>query len=59
VNEVVNLNRARKDKARRAAKATAAEKRVKFGQSKVEKAAAERERASISSVLDGAKLDSE
>jgi hypothetical protein len=36
--EIVNLNRARKDRARTAAKATAVENRAKFGRGKGEKA---------------------
>ncbi len=37
--EIVNLNRARKDKARAERKAKAAENRVRFGRSKSEKTA--------------------
>ena len=55
--ELINLNRARKTKARDAAKAKAAHNRAAFGQTKVERetqaAAAER----ISRELDGKKRE--
>ena len=59
MGEIINLNRARKGKARAGAKATAAENRVKFGRTKAEKADAEGERAAIARIVDGAKLDPE
>jgi Domain of unknown function (DUF4169) len=59
MSDVVNLNKARKAKARSAAKATAAENRAKFGASRKEKTASERERQKLDRVVDGAKLDPE
>jgi Tfp pilus assembly protein PilN len=57
--EIINLNRARKAKARIAAKATAVENRAKFGASRQDKAAAARERQALAKIIDGAKLDPE
>ena len=59
MSDIVNLNRARKAKARAGAKATAAENRVKFGRTKGEKKGEEAERAAIDRIVDGAKLDPE
>jgi hypothetical protein len=42
--DIVNLRRARKDKARAEKEAKAAENRIKFGRTKAEKQAAEAER---------------
>ncbi len=53
--EIVNLNRARKAKAREAADAEAAENRVKYGQSKAERARLAAENAKLRAVTDGAK----
>jgi hypothetical protein len=53
VAEVVNLNRARKDRARAADKAKAAENRVTFGRTKAEKRAAKVERERTDKALDG------
>ena len=56
MSEIVNLNRARKAKARAASRAQAAENRVRFGQTKAEKAVDAAERARALGVLDAAKL---
>jgi len=55
--EVVNLNRARKAKARAAAQAMAAANRVAFGRTGAEKRAARAEAERQARALDGAKLD--
>ena len=55
--EIVNLRRARKDKARRAAQAEAAENRAKFGRSKIDKALDERRRAEAERMLEGHRRD--
>ena len=55
--EVVNLNRARKAKARAAAQATAAVNRVAFGRTGAEKRGARAEVERQVRALDGAKLD--
>jgi hypothetical protein len=57
MGEVANLNKARKAKARGEAKATAVENRLKFGRTKAQRTAAERERAAIAEVVDGAKRE--
>ena len=57
MGEVVNLNRARKAKARGEAKASAAANRAVFGRSKGERAKAETERARADRLLDGAKRE--
>ena len=54
--EIVNLRRARKDKARVAKDARAADNRARFGRGKAEKRAAESERERAKSGLDGKKL---
>lgn len=51
--ELINLNRARKAKARAADKTTAAENRVRFGRTKAEKSAADLERVRAERRLDG------
>ena len=51
--EVVNLNKARKARARAAAKVQAVESRAKFGRSKTAKAAAEAETRLADQRLDG------
>ena len=53
--EIVNLNRARKAKARNAAEAKAAENRAKYGQTKAERARVALEKAKLRAVTDGAK----
>jgi hypothetical protein len=55
--EIVNLNRARKIRAREAAEAQAAENRVKFGQSKAERARLATEKAKLRAITDGAKKE--
>lgn len=55
--EIVNLNRFRKTKAREAAEAKATENRVKFGQSKAERARLAAEKAKLRAVTDGAKKE--
>ena len=56
--EIINLNRARKAKAKDAAKATAAANRAAHGRTKGERQAAETERSKASRLLDGAKRES-
>jgi hypothetical protein len=53
----INLNKARKARARDAAKVQAAENRVKFGRTKVEKAVDEARTTQVRSILDGAKRE--
>ena len=53
--EIVNLNRARKAKARDAAETKAAENRAKYGQTKTERARLAAEKAKLRAVTDGAK----
>lgn len=55
--EIVNLNRARKAKARDAAEAKAAENRAKYGQTKAERARLAAEKAKLRAVIDGAKRE--
>jgi hypothetical protein len=55
--ELINLNRARKAKAKAAGKAQAVENRVKFGQAKGAKAAAKLEAARAKRELEGKKRD--
>ncbi len=55
MSEIVNLNRARKTKARSAAAARAAENRATFGLSKAQKAIAQKQRAKVVAMLDGHK----
>ena len=57
MSDIVNLNRARKDKARKEARATAAENRVRFGLAKGEKTLAAKVRDKAARDLDGAKRD--
>ena len=57
--EIVNLRRARKDRARSEKAARAAENRTRFGRGKVEKRATEVERARAETALDGKKIDGE
>ena len=57
MTEVVNLNRARKAKAKAAAQAMAATNRVAFGRTGAEKRAAKAEAERLAKTLDGAKLD--
>jgi hypothetical protein len=55
--EIVNLNRARKAKARDAAEARATENRAKYGQTKAERARLASEKAKLRAVTDGAKKE--
>ena len=54
--EIVNLRRARKDKARAAKDTAAAENRTRFGRTKAEKRATEAERGRAETGLDGKRL---
>lgn len=55
--EPINLNRARKAREKAAARATAAENRVRFGRTRAEKDAARAEAERAARVLDGAERD--
>ena len=55
--EIVNLRRARKDKARAEKDAQAAGNRTRFGRTKVAKRGAEVERTRSETALDGKKLE--
>jgi len=55
--EIVNLNRARKAKARDAAETKAAENRAKYGQTKAERARLASEKGKLRAVIDGAKRE--
>ena len=55
--KIINLNRARKRRARAADKANAAENRAAFGQSKNESGAVQAEADRQARVLDGARRD--
>lgn len=57
MGEIVNLNRARKDRDKAARAAQAATNRVAHGRTKAERAAAERERDRASTTLDGHRRD--
>ena len=57
MGEIVNLNRARKAKARDAAETKAAENRAKYGQTKTERARLASEKAKRRAVMDGAKKE--
>lgn len=59
MSEIVNLNKARKAKARAETRAQAETNRVRFGRTKGEKAAAKSESAKLSRRLDDAKRDPE
>ena len=56
MSEIVNLRRARKDKARVAKDARAADNRTRFGRGKSDKRTAKAERDRAESGLDGKKL---
>jgi hypothetical protein len=56
LSEVVNLRRARKQKAREGRQAAAAENRILFGRSKAEKRLVESERALAEASLDARRL---
>lgn len=55
--DILNLNKARKARAKAKATAKAVENRAKFGRTKAQKAADEAERARISENLDGARRE--
>lgn len=55
--EIINLNRARKDAARKAGKKLAEGNRLTFGRSKSEKQATDLERARAITHIDGHRLD--
>lgn len=55
--DIINLNKARKDRARSEAKATAAANRAAFGRTKGEKDGARLEAERLKRDLDGAKRD--
>lgn len=55
--EILNLNRARKAKAKTTDKAAAAENRAKFGRSKTEKALETARAEKLARALDGAKRE--
>ncbi|MFL9840038.1 DUF4169 family protein [Sphingomonas sp. ST-64] len=55
--DILNLNKARKARAKAQASAKAVENRAKFGRTKAQKAADEAERARISENLDGARRE--
>jgi hypothetical protein len=55
--EIVNLNRARKAKARNLAKAQAEANRAAFGRTRAEKQAADDDAARLARTLDGARRD--
>ena len=57
MGEIVNLNRARKAKARDAAEAKATENRAKYGQTKAERARLASEKAKLRALIDGAKRE--
>lgn len=55
--DIINLNKARKAKAKAAEAAKAVENRARFGRTKAEKAHDEAERARMDAGLDQSKLD--
>ena len=57
MSEIVNLNKARKARARQADKAGAAENRAKFGRTKGQKAVVEAEIVKLARTLDHAKRE--
>lgn len=57
MGEVVNLNKARKDRAKAEARLAAKTNRAGHGRSKADRAAADTERARIQRLLDGSKLE--
>ena len=54
--EIVNLRRARKQRARNEAEALAEQNRISFGRTKAERTATEQERSKAQRELDGHKL---
>ncbi len=57
MGEIVNLNRARKDRAKAEDRARASTNRVAHGRTKAEKQASAKESERASRLLDGKKLD--
>lgn len=57
MGEVINLNKARKARAKAETRTAAVTNRAGHGQSKADRAAAEKERARIERLLDGSKLE--
>ncbi len=57
--DIINLNKARKQRAKAAATAKAVENRAKFGRTKAEKVADAADRTRIERTLDDSKRDSE
>ena len=57
MGEIVNLNKARKARARAGAEQTAAENRAKFGRTKAARKAEAEAAARVSRTLDGARRD--
>ena len=57
MGDVVNLNKARKARARSDAKATAEANRVKFGRTRAEKERDRIDKARADKLIDGAKLE--
>ena len=57
MGEVVNLNRARKDRAKADARATVTANRIKHGRTKAEQTLADKQRARADRLLDGSKLE--
>lgn len=55
--DILNLNKARKARAKADAAAKAVQNRAKFGRTKVQKAAEDAERARIGENLDGARRE--
>ena len=55
--EIVNLNRARKAKARAGDKAAAAQNRVVHGRTRAQKAQSQAEQAALDRTLDGARIE--
>ena len=59
MGEIVNLNRARKAKARAAAKTTAEENRIRFGRTKAEKDGTRREAERADRAIEGHRLEAD
>ncbi|WP_292228847.1 DUF4169 family protein [Brevundimonas sp.] len=57
MGEIVNLNRARKDRAKAEDRSRASANRVAHGRTKAEKQAAAKEKERAARLLDGQKLD--
>ncbi|WP_085900038.1 DUF4169 family protein [Kiloniella majae] len=58
MNNVINLKQARKNKARKEKSAKAADNRVEFGRTKVEKEISKAQKERQTKILDDHKLDS-